>query len=110
MITSELLVKMLRGKQKKSYSLLVKKYFYMIEELGAKVALTEIKGEIEREAGEKIELNYQSLSQAFGRYKKSNGCKTQTKIEDAGERRRYDFKDEYEVAGMKKPGSFKALD
>ena len=98
---------MLKGKQKKSYSLLVKKYFDLIEELGPKVALTEIKEEIEKETGETIEMNYQSLSQAFGRLKKSSGYKARAKSGDGVQKGRYDFKEEYEASSAKKPGSFK---
>jgi hypothetical protein len=95
------IVKFLRDKKRGVYTLIVNVYSDTIMSIGKTMALEVIKEDLERETGEKVDLNYFSLAQAISKYKGSNP-------KSENEKRRWEFKDANELnSDQIKPGKFK---
>ncbi|MBA4055602.1 MAG: hypothetical protein C0490_12885 [Marivirga sp.] len=96
------IIKFLIGKKRGVYTLLVEMYADVITSMAVTMALEIITEDLEKDSGEKVELNYFSLAQAVAKFKK----KAKTKPE-AGIRKR-EFKDANEIKeNQPAPGKFK---
>ena len=93
------IVKFLKAKKRGVYTLLVEMYSDVISSMATTMALDIIRGDLENESGEKVELNYFSLAQAVAKFKKK--AKAKTKM------RKPEFKDAHELSDMqRRPGTF----
>jgi hypothetical protein len=95
------LVRFLKAKKRGVYHNLVHIYTNEISGMSVVMALEIITEDIERETGERVELNYFSLAKAV-KYLKSNVSKS------IGQTKKWDFKDSSELPkDYNAPGKFK---
>jgi hypothetical protein len=93
------IVKFLNSRKRGVYNLLVEIYADVVSSMAMNIALEIINDDLEREAGEKTNLNYSSFAKAVTRFKKK--CKPKLKPES----RKKEFKDAHELSD-KPPGTF----
>jgi hypothetical protein len=93
------IIKFLNPRKRGVYALLVEMYADVINSMAINMALEIILEDLERESGEKIELNYYSFAQAVARFKKKGKAKR--------EARKTEFKDAHELRDKQTPpGTF----
>lgn len=95
------IIKFLNGKKRGIYTLIVEMYADVITSMAITMAQEVIKEDLEKDSGEKVELNYFSLAQAVAKHKKKIKANPEAK-------RKPEFKDANELSdNQKPPGSFK---
>ncbi len=95
------IIKFMKDKKRGVYPLLVKLYSEVVLSMGIALALEIIKEDLEKEAGEKVDLNYHSLAHAIAKFKKNNSTA-------ANQSRKWEFKDSHELKdGQSTAGRFK---
>jgi len=94
------IIKFLHTKKRGVYTLIVEMYADVISSMAITMALEIIREDLEKEPGDKVELNYFSLAQAVAKFKKKAKAKPET--------RKREFKDANELTNNQKaPGTFK---
>ena len=93
------IIKFLNAKKRGVYTLLVEMYADVISSMAITMALEIIREDLEKEASEKVQLNYFSLAQAVAKFKKKAKAKPES--------RKPEFKDAHELSDKQKsPGTF----
>jgi hypothetical protein len=96
------IIKILNGRKRGAYRLLVEMYAEEITTMPMTIALEIIGEDLTKESGEQVDLNYNSLARAVARSKKKSKAKR-----EAGMRKR-EFKDANELTDHQTaPGKFK---
>ena len=96
------IIKFLKLRKRGVYKLIMEQYADVITSMAITMAVEVITEDLEKESGEKVELNYFSLAQAAAKFKKDiEGKPAQKKVRDR-------FKDANELEEKQtKPGAFK---
>ena len=93
------IIRFLNAKKRGIYTLLVEMYADVITSMAITMALEIIREDLEKEAREKVQLNYFSLAQAAAKFKKKAKAKPES--------RKMEFKDAYEQSDKQNsPGKF----
>jgi hypothetical protein len=95
------IVKFLKAKKRGVYALIVDLYADVVSSMAITMAIDIIREDLEKEAGQKVELNYFSLAQAVARQKKLHGEKKRDGL------KKWEFKDANEIKDQSAPGKFK---
>lgn len=94
------IVKFLNGKKRGIYTLIVEMYADVVTSMAITMAQEVIREDLEKDSGEKVELNYFSLAQAVAKHKKKIKAKPEAK-------RKPEFKDANEISDkQRRPGGF----
>jgi hypothetical protein len=94
------IIKFLNGKKRGVYAFIVEMYADVVTSMAVTMALEVITEDLERDSGEKVELNYFSLAQAVAKYK------GKIKVKPEG-KRKPEFKDANELSDKQlPPGGF----
>lgn len=96
------IVKFLETKNKRGvYTLIAELYADVVTSMTTTMALEVIREDLERDCGQKVELNYFSLAQAVARLRKKKGPKS------PGEKGKWQFRDASEMPEAdRRPGKF----
>lgn len=105
-----LIVKFLKGRRRGIYDSIVNEYSSIMFDWRVNLLKSVIESDLEKQTGEKVNLNYFSLAKAVRKFKKKRPAiskKENTSTPNASQR--YDFKDAHELdeKELTKPGSFK---
>ena len=96
------IIKFLKLRKRGVYTLMVELYSDVITSMAVTMALEVIAEDLEKESGEKVDLNYFSLAQAVAKFKKKIEAKPGDK------KRPHHFPDAHEATDKQiKPGGFK---
>ena len=103
------IVKFVKEKRKGVYNAIVLTYSTILNGHHTTLMTNLIEIDLEKNTGERIELNYDSLIKAVRRSLINNKGKSKRSTSFTPKANRYDFKDDHEIDGSKKakPGSFK---
>lgn len=94
------LIRFLKERKKGSYSVLVQAYQELIASMPIVMAMEIVQENLQKDTGERIELNYFSLARAVTRFKKKNPQTAHSK--------QFQFKDAHEIDDVQlSPGRFK---
>jgi len=104
------IVKFVKEKRKGVYNAIVQTYSSILDGYHTTLMKNIIEIDLEKNTGERIKLNYDSLIKAVRRSLINNNRKSKRGISSSSPKaNRYDFKDDHEIDESKKnkPGSFK---
>ncbi|MBS1681672.1 MAG: hypothetical protein JST48_08165 [Bacteroidetes bacterium] len=103
------IVKFVKEKRKGVYNAIVQTYSTILNGHHTTLMKNLIEIDLEKNTGERIELNYDSLIKAVRRSLINNNRKSKRGTPFSPKANRYDFKDDHEIDESKKskPGSFK---
>jgi hypothetical protein len=94
------IIKFLNGKKRGVYTFIVEIYADVVSSMTVTMAMEVITEDLEKDSGEKVELNYFSLAQAVAKYKRKITIKPEAK-------RKPEFKDAHELIEKQlPPGNF----
>jgi hypothetical protein len=96
------IVQFLKERKRGVYALIVTTYIDVISRMGVAMAQRVIRDDLEKEAGEAVDVNYFSLAKAVSKLEKKTSLRSTTKNTN-----RWEFKDAHEIKGQTTPGKFK---